>query len=108
MNRVFLKIWNSRVNFPTKYEQFINGDELRILEIYSSSENCLNHINAVKPFLHELLKKIEFIRVSIYGSVSEIIKESVADLDVIYFERIGSKWPNIIDGKYYNTKFDEN
>ena len=26
----------------------------------------------------------------------------------IYFERIGSKWPNIIDGKYFNTKFDEN
>ncbi len=26
----------------------------------------------------------------------------------IYFEKMGSKWPNIIDGKYYNTKFDEN
>ena len=40
----FLKIWNSRVNSPSKYEQFINGENLRIIEIYSNSEDCLNHI----------------------------------------------------------------
>ena len=33
---IFLKIWNSRVNSPSKYEQFINGDNLRIIEIYFS------------------------------------------------------------------------
>ena len=87
---IFFKIWNSRVNSPSKYEQFINGDNLRIIEIYSNSEDCLNHIKTVNPYLPEYHKKIKFISVSIYGSVSGKLKQKLSDLNVNYFERIGN------------------
>ena len=45
--------------------------------------------NQFSKFFDELLKDRISADTEISAAVSEIIKEAVADLDVIYFERIG-------------------
>ena len=88
--RGLLESWNARVKLPSRYEFFQNDENLRVIEIYSSSEDFLKHLHEVAlPNISELMEIIEISSVSIYGQVSDELKQVVADFGPTYYERIG-------------------
>ena len=86
----FLESWNARVRSPSRYEFFQNGENLRVIEIYSSSEDFLKHLHeVVVPNIVEVVEVIEISSVSFYGQGSDEVKQAVADFNPTYYERIG-------------------
>ena len=63
------------MKYSTRLEFFQNGDNLRVIEMYSSSEYFLKHRNElIGAEEGKLMEYIEMTSVSIYGSVLVEVK----------------------------------
>ena len=77
------------MKYLTRYEFFQNGENLRMTEMYSNSEDFLKQMNEVVfPHVSEIMEDIEITSVSIYGSVSDEVKQTIADFGPTYYEMI--------------------
>ena len=76
------------MKYPTGFDFFQNGDNLRVIEMNSNSEDFLKHVNGVVfPHVSDIKEYIEITSVSIY--VSGEVKQTIADFGPTYYEMIG-------------------